>query len=63
MKDKVRTVMIVGGGRVGYYLSKQLLAVGMKVKLIEKIENAVKSCLICSPRPSSSAATAPIRIC
>ena len=27
MKDKVRTVMIVGGGRVGYYLSKQLLAV------------------------------------
>ena len=36
MKDKVRTVMIVGGGRVGYYLSKQLLAVGMKVKLIEK---------------------------
>lgn len=28
MKDKVRTVMIVGGGRVGYYLSKQLLAGG-----------------------------------
>lgn len=36
MKDKVKTAMLVGGGRVGYYLAKQLLALGMKVKLIEK---------------------------
>ena len=33
---KVKTAMLVGGGRVGYYLAKQLLALGMKVKLIEK---------------------------
>ena len=32
----VKTAMLVGGGRVGYYLAKQLLALGMKVKLIEK---------------------------
>lgn len=36
MKDKVKTVMIVGGGRVGYYLAVQLLNVGMRVKLVEK---------------------------
>lgn len=36
MKDKVKTVMLVGGGRVCYYLAKQLLNVGMKVKIIEK---------------------------
>lgn len=36
MKDKVKTVMIVGGGNVCYYLAKQLITVGMKVKIIEK---------------------------
>ncbi len=36
MKDKIRTVMIVGGGSVCYYLAQQLLNVGMKVKIIEK---------------------------
>lgn len=36
MKNKVKTVMIVGGGSVCYYLSKQLVNMGMKVKIVEK---------------------------
>ena len=36
MKDKIKTVMLVGGGRVGYYLALQLLSVGMRVKIVEK---------------------------
>ena len=35
-RNKVRTVLICGGGRVAYYLSKQLLSLGMKVKIIEQ---------------------------
>ncbi|MCI8599955.1 MAG: Trk system potassium transporter TrkA [Lachnospiraceae bacterium] len=38
VKNKVRTVMICGGGRVTYYLSKQLLSLGMQVKIIEQNE-------------------------
>ncbi len=36
LKNRVKTVLIVGGGRVGFYLARQLLAVGMRVKIIEK---------------------------
>lgn len=36
VKDKVRSCMIVGGGRICYYLTKALLGVGMHVKIIEK---------------------------
>jgi trk system potassium uptake protein TrkA len=36
MKNKVKTVMIVGGGSVCSYLTRQLLSVGMQVKIIEK---------------------------
>lgn len=32
----VRNVIIVGGGTVGYYLAKQLLDLGMRVKIIER---------------------------
>lgn len=32
---KVRTVMIVGGGRIAYYLTVMLLSAGISVKLIE----------------------------
>lgn len=39
MKSKIRTVMIIGGGSVCYYLSLRLLGVGMKVKIIEKDYN------------------------
>ena len=34
-KSRVRQTMIIGGGRIGYYLARQLLAAGMDVKIIE----------------------------
>ena len=34
-KNKVKKVIICGGGRVGYYLAKQLCSLNMEVKLIE----------------------------
>lgn len=37
-REKIRKVIICGGGRVAYYLGKQLGAVGMQVKIIEKDE-------------------------
>lgn len=37
-KEKINKVIICGGGRVSYYLATQLLAIGMQVKIIEKIE-------------------------
>ncbi|MBR1664093.1 MAG: Trk system potassium transporter TrkA [Ruminococcus sp.] len=39
LKDKIKTVMIVGGGKICYYLSKQLLSMGMRVKIIERDYN------------------------
>ncbi|MBR6873559.1 MAG: Trk system potassium transporter TrkA [Ruminococcus sp.] len=36
IKIKVKNVMIVGGGKIGFYLAKQLCEIGMRVKLIEK---------------------------
>lgn len=36
IKDKVKSCMIVGGGRISYYLTKSLLGMGMHVKIIEK---------------------------
>lgn len=33
--SKIKKVMICGGGRVGYYLARQLVSLGMQVKLIE----------------------------
>lgn len=35
LKDKIKTVMIVGGGRIAFYLAKQLIALGMRVKIID----------------------------
>ena len=35
-RDRIHRVMIVGGGRIAYYLAKQLLGVGMSVRIIEK---------------------------
>ena len=37
-KIKVKKVMICGGGRVGFYLAKQLQGLGMQIKIIEKDE-------------------------
>ncbi|MDD5954345.1 MAG: Trk system potassium transporter TrkA [Firmicutes bacterium] len=33
--SRVRQVMLIGGGRMGYYLGRQLLASGMDVKIVE----------------------------
>lgn len=33
--QKIKNVMIIGGGRISYYLSRMLLDMGMKVKIIE----------------------------
>lgn len=37
-REKIRRVIICGGGRVAYYLSVQLCSLGMQVKIIEKNE-------------------------
>ena len=34
-QKKIRHAMLIGGGRMGYYLARQLLATGMDVKIIE----------------------------
>ena len=34
-KQRAKSVMIVGGGRIAYYLAKELLEEGVKVKIIE----------------------------
>ena len=36
IKDKVKSCMIVGGGRICYYLTRSLLGMGMHVKIIEQ---------------------------
>lgn len=33
---KVRTVIIIGGGRIAYYLAQRILKMGLQVKIIEK---------------------------
>ncbi len=35
---KIKTVMLVGGGKIAYYLARQLIGIGMEVKIIEKDE-------------------------
>lgn len=34
--NKIKTVLIIGGSKISYYLSKQLIPTGIKVKIIEK---------------------------
>lgn len=36
IKDKVKSCIIVGGGRICYYLTRSLLTMGMHVKIIEQ---------------------------
>ncbi|MCL6635768.1 MAG: Trk system potassium transporter TrkA [Peptococcaceae bacterium] len=35
-KQKMHTVLILGGGRIGFYLAQRLCGMGMKVKIIEQ---------------------------
>lgn len=38
-RDKIRRVMICGGGRVSYYLASRLIAMGVQVKIIERSQS------------------------
>lgn len=38
LQGEVKTVMLIGGGRIAYYLARQLSEMGMKVKIIEQDE-------------------------
>lgn len=52
MRDKVKNVMICGGGRVAYYLGSQLLELGMQVKIVEIDE---KRCMeLCDLLPGAT---------
>ena len=42
-KQKVRSALLVGGGRVGYYLAQRLLDAKVAVKIIEKDEATARS--------------------
>lgn len=51
-KNRVQKVIICGGGRVGYYLAKQLCALNMQVKMIE---NNLKRCeYLCEQLPEAT---------
>lgn len=49
---KVKNVLICGGGRVGYYLAKQLLNLGMQVKIIEKEQRKCEE--LCDTLPKAT---------
>ena len=42
-KNPVKEVMLIGGGRIGYYLAKQMLEFGANVKIIEKDREVCKN--------------------
>lgn len=51
-KRAIKKVIIAGGGRVGFYLAKQLCAMGMQVKIIE--ESRKKSEYLCEQLPKAT---------
>lgn len=51
-KRKTKKILICGGGRVGYYLAKQLLYLGMQVKIIE--QNPQKCEGLCDSLPKAT---------
>jgi len=51
-KHKVKTVLVCGGGRVSYYLARQLEAIGMQVKIIE--QDLPKCEQLCSLLPKAT---------
>lgn len=50
LMDKIKSVMIVGGSRIGYYLSKLLLELGMSVKIIDNDEDTCRKLSESLPR-------------
>ncbi len=51
-KKRIKKVIIGGGGRASYYLAKQLLAMGMEVKIIERNHEKCES--LCEQLPKAS---------
>ncbi len=51
-KKRIKKVIIGGGGRASFYLAKQLLALGMEVKIIEK--NRDKCETLCEQLPKAT---------
>ena len=51
-KKAIQKVIIAGGGRVGFYLAKQLCSMGMHVKIIE--ESRKKSEYLCEQLPKAT---------
>lgn len=42
-RDRVRSVLIVGGGRIAFYLAFQLLRIGIRVKIVEQNEKTCEN--------------------
>ena len=51
-KKNINKVLIAGGGRVGFYLAKQLLSMGMQVKIIEKSKRKCEN--LCETLPNAT---------
>lgn len=51
-KMKIRKVLIAGGGKVSFYLAKQLLSLGMQVKIIEINEEKCEA--LCEMLPKAT---------
>ena len=52
MRNRARNVMICGGGRVAYYLARQLLGAGMQVKIVE--QNEARCLELCELLPKAT---------
>lgn len=50
--QKVRQVMLIGGGRISYYLTQRLLSAGVHVKIIEK--NPERAAILAERLPRAS---------
>ncbi len=51
-KNKIKKVIICGGGRVSFYLATQLCKLGMQVKIIEKMESRCED--LCEMLPKAT---------
>ena len=60
---RISSAMLVGGGKISYFLAKILLNSGIAVKIIENNSSAARHCPKCSRTRPSSTATAPTATC
>ncbi len=51
-KQRIKNVLICGGGRVGFYLAKQLCNMGMQVKIIEHKQEKCE--MLCEQLPNAT---------